>query len=145
MVPTEAISIIAYSNPFSANYSIDRWLRVAVLRACPQKTYMYQLVCFLRQCFVHGPLAPLYLLCDGALLAVCRAFQNSRSLAQQGAPLLLLSILKKGNVSDAVTVAAVCGAAKKLAANEEICKELADDGAVEVTMRVCILPFDMHM
>ena len=33
-------------------------------------------------------------------------------------------------------MAAVCGAAKKLAANEEICKELADNGAVQVTMKV---------
>ena len=57
-------------------------------------------------------------------------------MAQQGAPLLLLSILKQGDITEPVTVAAVCGAAKKLAANEEICKELADDGAVQVTMEV---------
>ncbi|DBA96893.1 TPA: hypothetical protein ACH3X3_013048 [Trebouxia sp. C0006] len=68
--------------------------------------------------------------------AASRAFQNSRTLAQQGAPLLLLSILKQGDITEPVTVAAVCGAAKKLAANEEICKELADDGAVKVTMEV---------
>ncbi len=36
-------------------------------------------------------------------------------------------------------MAAVCGAAKKLAANEEICKELADDGAVKVTMEVRLI------
>jgi len=69
----------------------------------------------------------------------CRAFQNSRTLAQQGAPLLLLSILKQGDITEPVTVAAVCGAAKKLAANEEICKELADDGAVKVTMEVRLI------
>ncbi|KAL0024893.1 hypothetical protein WJX77_000671 [Trebouxia sp. C0004] len=68
--------------------------------------------------------------------AASRAFQNSRTLAQQGAPLLLLSILKQGDITEPVTVAAVCGAAKKLAANEDICKELADDGAVQVTMEV---------
>lgn len=77
-----------------------------------------------------------YVSASGHLLAVCRAFQNSRTLAQQGAALQLLSILKQGNIADAATVAAVCGAAKKLAANEEICKELADDGAVQVTMKV---------
>lgn len=66
----------------------------------------------------------------------CRAFQNSRSLAQQGAALLLLSILKRGDLTDPATVAAVCGAAKKLAANEDICKELADEGAVQATMQV---------
>ena len=66
----------------------------------------------------------------------CRAFQNSRTLAQQGAALLLLSILKQGDATDSTTKAAVCAAAKKLAANEEICKELADEGAVQVTMKV---------
>lgn len=66
----------------------------------------------------------------------CRAFQNSRSLAQQGAALLLLSILKQGHLSDPATVAAVCAAIKKLAANEDICKELAEEGAVQATMQV---------
>ena len=36
-------------------------------------------------------------------------------------------------------MAAVCGAAKKLGANEEICKELADEGAVQATMQVAPL------
>lgn len=66
----------------------------------------------------------------------CRAFQNSRSLAQQGAAVLLLSILKQGHLTDPATVAAVCAAAKKLAANEDICKELAEEGAVQITMQV---------
>ncbi|KAL3155515.1 hypothetical protein ABBQ38_011067 [Trebouxia sp. C0009 RCD-2024] len=68
--------------------------------------------------------------------AASRAFQNSRSLAQQGAALLLLSILKRGDLTDPATVAAVCGAVKKLAANEDICKDLADEGAVQATMQV---------
>ena len=50
--------------------------------------------------------------------------------------MLLVSILKQGNSTDAATTAAVCWAAKKLAANEDICKEMADDGAVKVTMKV---------
>lgn len=66
----------------------------------------------------------------------CRAFQNSRSLAQQGAALLLLSILKRGHLSAPATVAAICAAVKKLAANEDICKELAEEGAVQATMQV---------
>lgn len=74
----------------------------------------------------------------------CRAFQNSRSLAQQGAAVLLLSILKQGHLTDPATVAAVCAAAKKLAANEEICKELAEEGAVQTTMQVhtCMLTYE---
>lgn len=65
----------------------------------------------------------------------CRAFNNSRTLAQQGAPLALLAILKDPKV-DTASLAAVCSAAKKVAANEDICKELADAGAVGVTMQV---------
>lgn len=64
-----------------------------------------------------------------------RAFNNSRTLAQQGAPLALLAILKDARV-DTGSLAAVCSAAKKVAANEEICKELADAGAVNITMQV---------
>ena len=64
-----------------------------------------------------------------------RAFNNSRTLAQQGAPLALLAILREGKV-DTASLAAVCTAAKKVAANEEICKELADAGAVHTTMQV---------
>ena len=57
--------------------------------------------------------------------------------------MLLLSILKQGHLTDPATVAAVCAAAKKLAANEEICKELAEEGAIQTTMQVhpCMLTY----
>ena len=49
----------------------------------------------------------------------------------------LLALLKQPKEAlDTASLAAVCSAAKKVAANEEICKELADAGAVSVTMQV---------
>ena len=40
-------------------------------------------------------------------------------------------------MADSRTLVAVCGAAKKLAANEEICKAMAEEGAVAIAMKVC--------
>lgn len=52
--------------------------------------------------------------------------------------LLLLSILKQGHLSDPAAVAAVCAAAKQLAADEGFCKEqMAEEGAVQAAMHAC--------
>ena len=49
----------------------------------------------------------------------------------------LLALLKQPREAlDTASLAAVCSAAKKVAANEDICKELADAGTVNVTMQV---------
>ena len=65
-----------------------------------------------------------------------RAFQNGRTLAQAGAPLALLAVLRPAGAAPEV-VAAACGAVKRLAVNEDICMEFADAGGVKACLEVC--------
>ena len=61
-------------------------------------------------------------------------------LSKAGAPLRLLQLLPRAD-EQAVPglIADVCMAIKKLAVNDDICKELADAGALDITLPVCIL------
>lgn len=54
----------------------------------------------------------------------------------QGAPLALLAVLKQRGVAALRLAPSLCAAIKKLAVNEDICKELADEGAVASCMQV---------
>ncbi len=62
------------------------------------------------------------------------AFQNSKALAKEGLHLAFLAALE-GEIG-ADTAAACCHAVRKLAANEEICTEVADAGGVEAALKV---------
>ena len=61
-------------------------------------------------------------------------------LSKAGAPLTLLQLLPRAD-EQAVqgVIADVCMAIKKLAVNDDICKELADAGALDITLPVCVL------
>ena len=67
-------------------------------------------------------------------LYVCRAFQHGRTIAKSGALDPLLDILRESlsrQRRDEVQVSAACGALRRIAVNDEICKEVADmDGIV---------------
>ncbi|KAK9843790.1 hypothetical protein WJX81_006589 [Elliptochloris bilobata] len=67
-----------------------------------------------------------------------RAFQNGRMLAKAGAPAALLAILQRGDgeLARPDVAAAVCGALKRLAVNDEICVEFADAGGVDTCLQV---------
>jgi hypothetical protein len=68
----------------------------------------------------------------------CRAFQNGRTLAKEGLLEAILQTLKQG-ASPAV-VTAMLSAAKRLAVNDEICREFADAGGLEASLTVKPLP-----
>ncbi|KAK9808657.1 hypothetical protein WJX72_001431 [[Myrmecia] bisecta] len=68
--------------------------------------------------------------------AASRAFQNARTLAKGGAALALLEVLQRQRAEPPELAAAVCSATKRLAANEEICKEFAEAGGVHTCMQV---------
>ena len=62
-------------------------------------------------------------------------------LSKAGAPLTLLQLLPTAEEQAAPgLIADVCMAIKKLAVNDDICKELADAGALDITLPVCVLP-----
>lgn len=70
----------------------------------------------------------------------CRCFQNARMLSKAGGHLTLLQLLPTAD-EQAVPglIADICMAIKKLAVNDDICKELADAGALDITLPVCVL------
>lgn len=64
-----------------------------------------------------------------------RCFQNARMLSKAGGHLTLLQLLPTAD-EQAVPglIADICMAIKKLAVNDDICKELADAGALDITL-----------
>lgn len=70
-----------------------------------------------------------------------RAFQNGRTIANAGALEAIFNILQRENSTAAAAghpelVAAVCGAMRRIAVNDEICTEFADLGGLAATMQV---------
>jgi hypothetical protein len=61
-------------------------------------------------------------------------------MAKSGALPPLLDVLRRGldsgGVADAAQIAAACAALRRIAVNDDICKEAADAGAVEVLKKV---------
>ncbi len=75
-----------------------------------------------------------------------RAFQNGRTIANAGALEAMFGILQRENSAAAATghpelVAAVCGAMRRIAVNDELCTEFADLGGLAATMQVPSVPF----
>lgn len=71
----------------------------------------------------------------------CRAFQNGRTMANAGALKALLGLLQRENSAAAAAgnpdlLAAVCGAMRRIAVNDDICTEFADMGGLAATMQV---------
>ncbi|CAL8469870.1 g9412 [Coccomyxa elongata] len=69
-----------------------------------------------------------------------RAFQNGRTIANAGALEAMFNILQRENSTAATgghpeLVAAVCGAMRRIAVNDEICTEFADLGGLAATMQ----------
>ncbi|BDA43881.1 Armadillo repeat-containing protein 6 [Coccomyxa sp. Obi] len=69
-----------------------------------------------------------------------RAFQNGRTIANAGALEAMFGILQRENSTAAAAghpelVAAVCGAMRRIAVNDEICTEFADLGGLAATMQ----------
>ena len=71
----------------------------------------------------------------------CRAFQNGRAIAKAGAPEAMLAAMQDHMAASAHTPqvpTAVCSALRRIAVNDDICKEFADAGGVTVTMQVSL-------
>lgn len=67
----------------------------------------------------------------------CRAFQNGRAIAKAGAPEAMLAAMHRhiGTPIQQIPTA-ICSALRRIAVNDDICKEFADAGGVTVTMQV---------
>ena len=68
-----------------------------------------------------------------------RAFQNGRAIAKAGAPEAMLAAMRDhlaGGAAAPQIPTAICNALRRIAVNDDICKDFADAGGVTVTMQV---------
>jgi hypothetical protein len=71
-----------------------------------------------------------------SLSAHRRAFPNARALAKEGAAKQLVDSLRGHAELPAEAVAALATALKQIAANEEICQEVAGAGGVQLALQI---------